>query len=84
MSKNTISTIMERRSIRNYRPDPIPEEHIEQILEAGRQAPSAGNRQPWHFVVVRDSELRKKDSASLSRTNMDGGCRADRRGDRAT
>ena len=60
MSKNTIGTIMERRSIRNYRPDPIPEEHIEQILEAGRQAPSAGNRQPWHFVVVRDPELRKK------------------------
>ena len=60
MSKNTIVTIMERRSIRNYRPDPIPEEHIELILEAGRQAPSAGNRQPWHFVVVRDSELRKK------------------------
>ncbi|MCD6334982.1 MAG: nitroreductase family protein [Candidatus Latescibacteria bacterium] len=60
MSRNTIDTIMERRSIRNYRPDPIPEEHIEQILEAGRQAPSAGNRQPWHFVVVRDPELRKK------------------------
>ena len=60
MSKSTISTIMERRSIRKYRPDPISEEHIEQILEAGRQAPSAGNRQPWHFVAVRDPELRKK------------------------
>jgi nitroreductase len=46
-----------RRSIRRYRPDPIPDEMIEQLLEAGRIAPSASNRQPWAFIVVRDRVL---------------------------
>jgi nitroreductase len=46
-----------RRSIRRYRPDPVPEEMLEQILEAGRCAPSASNRQPWNFVVVRDQAV---------------------------
>lgn len=49
-----------RRSIRRYRPDPVPVEMIEQILEAGRWAPSASNRQPWAFVVVRDEEVRRR------------------------
>ncbi len=49
-----------RRSIRRYRPDPVPEELLEQILEAGRLAPSASNRQPWHFVVVRDEAVRRE------------------------
>ena len=41
----------ERRSIRHYRPDPIPEETLVRILDAGRLAPSGRNRQPWRFVV---------------------------------
>jgi nitroreductase len=45
-----------RRSIRRYRPDPVPQAMIEQLLEAGRVAPSASNRQPWAFIVVRDPE----------------------------
>jgi len=49
-----------RRSIRRYRRDPIPDEMVEQILEAGRWAPSASNRQPWAFVVVRDEEIRRQ------------------------
>ena len=47
-----------RRSIRKYRPDPVPEEMVEQLLEAGRWAPSASNRQPWRFIVVRDEQIR--------------------------
>ncbi len=47
-------TIRQRRSIRRYKQDPIPQEHITQMLEAARLAPSAGNYQPWKFVVVRD------------------------------
>jgi nitroreductase len=43
-----------RRSIRLYKPDSVPCELIEQLLEAGRCAPSASNRQPWAFIVVRD------------------------------
>jgi nitroreductase len=47
-------TIHQRRSIRKYTSDPIPDDHIIQMLEAARLAPSAGNYQPWKFVVVRD------------------------------
>ncbi len=57
---DTLQAIMERRSIRAYKPEPIPQEHLRQILEAGRQAPSAANRQPWHFVVVGAPEQRQR------------------------
>lgn len=40
-----------RHSVRDYLSDPIPEEILNQILEAGRLAPSARNRQPWRFIV---------------------------------
>lgn len=49
---NTLDAIRARRSIRKFKPDPIPRETIETILEAGINAPSAKNRQPWRFVVV--------------------------------
>ncbi len=42
----------ERKSIRKYRPEMIPEESLREILEAGRLAPSAKNRQPWKFLVA--------------------------------
>jgi nitroreductase len=45
-----------RRSIRRFRPDPVPEETIEKILEAARWAPSAGNRQAFRLLVVRSRE----------------------------
>ncbi len=57
---DTIRTILARRSIRRYRSDPIPNDDLKQILEAGRQAPSAANRQPWHFVVVRDPDQKRR------------------------
>jgi nitroreductase len=47
-----------RRSIRRYRTDPVPGELIDQLLEAGRWAPSANNLQPWNFIVVRDPVIR--------------------------
>lgn len=59
MAKDTITTIMERRSIRKYEPKPVPDEDLRKILEAGRQAPSAANRQPWHFIVVRDEKQKQ-------------------------
>ncbi|MBN2158793.1 MAG: nitroreductase [Spirochaetes bacterium] len=49
--------IMERRSIRGFRSDPLPDAMIERILEAGRFAPSAGNMQPWRFIVVKSREM---------------------------
>lgn len=48
-----------RRSVRNFLPDPIPEETLERLLEAARWAPSGYNLQPIHFTVVDDSALKK-------------------------
>jgi len=52
--------IKERRSIRKFAPDDVPEEMVRQLLETARLAPSASNRQPWRFLVVRDREVRKE------------------------
>ncbi len=49
-----------RRSIRRFRPDPVPDSVIETILTTATFAPSAHHRQPWRFVVVADSSARKK------------------------
>jgi nitroreductase len=49
-----------RRSIRAYQDKPIEEEKLQRVLEAGRLAPSAKNRQEWRYVLVKDKELRKK------------------------
>ena len=54
-----LDLILTRRSIRRYENKDIPEEVLQQILEAGRQAPSAANRQPIHFVIVTDRDLLK-------------------------
>ena len=55
-----VEPILKRRSIRRYKPDPIQEETLNNILEAGRLAPTAGNRQPWHFIVVSDQKLKEE------------------------
>jgi len=52
--------IRERRSIRKYKSTEVSDESIDIILQAGRWAPSASNKQPWHFIVVRNSDLRRK------------------------
>lgn len=49
-----------QRAQRELRPDPVPEEWIEKILEAGTHAPSAMNSQPWRFVVAQDPEVRQQ------------------------
>lgn len=43
-----------RRSVRKFNPTPVPEEHLQAILDAARLAPTSGNQQPWKFLVVRD------------------------------
>ena len=45
-----------RCSIRGYRPEPVPDEVLDEVLEAGRLAPSAKNLQPFHVIVVRSKE----------------------------
>lgn len=55
-----LEAIITRRSTRNYRPDPIEQEKLNKILEAGRQAPSGGNNQTNHFLVIRNREVLKE------------------------
>ena len=49
--------IFNRRSVRYYQKEQVPEYLVRRVLEAGRFAPSAGNAQPWKFVVVQDSVM---------------------------
>lgn len=51
--------IKTRRSVRSYAPTPIPDAAVRRVLEAGRLAPSACNRQPWCFIVVEERSVRE-------------------------
>jgi len=57
---DVFEAIERRHSVRAYLPDPVPQEKLARVLEAGRLAPSAANVQPWHFVVVKDAEKRNR------------------------
>ena len=56
-----------RRSVRAYKPDDVPEELLQTVLEAGRLAPSACNKQPWRFIVVRSETGRRALGAAYAR-----------------
>ena len=61
MDYDSLLTILkQRRSIRQFKPDPVPDEYIDKIIEAARWAPSGLNTQPWEFFVVKKPELRKR------------------------
>ena len=53
-----LEAIKSRRTIRRFKPNPIDEERIQMILEAGRWAPSFSNLQPWRFIVIKDQGLK--------------------------
>lgn len=53
---NTLDAIAQRRSIRKFKPDPLPEEIQRAIIQAGMQAPSGKNRQPWRFIIVNQDQ----------------------------
>ena len=57
---NVMDAIQKRRSIRHYKPDDIPDEVLNRLLEAMRLAPSGGNGQEWKFIVVRDKTTKAK------------------------
>jgi nitroreductase len=54
----TKEAIERRRSIRKFKPDPIPEEHLMELLNAARLAPSGCNAQPWRFKIVNEETLK--------------------------
>lgn len=49
-----------RKSIREFKPDKVDERDLSKILDAGRLAPSAGNCQPWEFVVVKNANIKQR------------------------
>jgi len=55
-----LAAIFARRSIRQYTDDPVSQQDVQTILEAGQWAPSGLNNQPWRFAVVRDSVLKEE------------------------
>jgi len=63
-----------QRAHRELRADPVPDDLIERVLEAAVHAPSAENRQPWAFVVVRDEQIRQR-IADLTAKIWQGGAR---------
>jgi len=73
--------IRSRYSVRSYQDRRVEEEKLARILEAARLAPSAGNRQEWRFVVVRDAETRQRLMAAAGGQRFVG--EADRCGHRA-
>ena len=54
------ANIYARRAVREYKPDNVPDEIIEELINAGIYAPSALNEQPWRFVVIQNRGLIKK------------------------
>ena len=56
-----MDVVRTRMTTRQFNPDiPVPREHIEMILDAARHGPSGANAQPWHYIVVTDSAVKKK------------------------
>jgi nitroreductase len=64
-----IEAIKGRRSIRKYRPDPVSEEALQNVIEAMRWAPSWANTQCWEVVVVKDPKVKAELATALSKTN---------------
>ncbi len=60
-----ITAIKERRSIRKYRPDPVSDSDLTEVLDAARWAPSWANTQCWEFIVVKNPESRRKLAETL-------------------
>jgi len=61
-----MQAILDRRSIRKFKPDPVSDEDLSKILEAARWAPSWKNSQCWRFIIVKDIEIKDKLAATLT------------------
>ena len=68
----TLAVMQARRSIRKYSEQPVSEDQVKQLLEGAMAAPSGHNLQPWHFIVVRDAELRAALAATHEFSGMIG------------
>ncbi len=64
-----MGAIKGRRSIRKYKPDPVPEEVMRALIEAVRWSPSWANTQCWEVIVVKDPKVKSELAMALSKTN---------------
>jgi nitroreductase len=64
-----MEAIKGRRSIRKYKPDPVPEDALQKIMEAVRWAPSWANTQCWELIVVKDPKIKSELATALTKTN---------------
>jgi len=55
-----LELVKKRRSIRKFKPEPIPDEYVDKITEVARWSPSGANSQPWEFIVIKKQELRHR------------------------
>jgi nitroreductase len=62
-----LDLVRKRRTVRQFKPDPVPDEYVEKIIEVARWAPSGFHTQPWEFVVVRKKEIKDAIVAALER-----------------
>ncbi len=63
--------IRERRDVRRFRSDPVPDEVIEHLLRAAAHAPSVGYMQPWNFLIVRDRTIREQVHQAFREANAE-------------
>ncbi len=71
LKQGVYDAIYKRRDIRRFLSDPIPEEVLIKILEAGHQAGSVGLMQPWNFIIVDDSAVKSEVKKSFLKSNID-------------
>ena len=64
-TENLFDIMYTMRAMRRLKPDPVPDELVVKILNAAIRAPSGGNNQPWHFVVVKDVAMKKAVQTSM-------------------
>jgi hypothetical protein len=58
--ESLLELVKKRRSCRRFKPDPVPDEYIDTIIEVARWAPSGANSQPWEFIVIRNDDVKQK------------------------
>ena len=75
---DALTAILTRRSIRRFKAKPVTSEVVTELLKASMNAPSAGNEQPWHFIVLTDrrSSTRSPVPSLLGHAEAGVGCRA--------
>jgi nitroreductase len=64
MPDSFYATVESRRTVRDFLPDPVPQEVLDRCLDAARLAPSSSNLQPWEFAVIRDPDVRRLANAA--------------------